>query len=170
VAAAAAAAREAAAVVEVAVAAENAGNHALPRVEQHGRRSDRSGGLTTNNSNEPVDGAESPQRALLLCTLATQFSPSYAANMEKKRLLETLDALRAEVAQASEVDPELRAELRRLTDELRQTIDDREQVAATEDEQAPHGLKDLLLRFEADHPQLSVSVGKVADALAAMGF
>jgi hypothetical protein len=31
-------------------------------------------------------------------------------------------------------------------------------------------LKDLLLRFEADHPQLSVAVGRVADALAAMGI
>jgi hypothetical protein len=32
------------------------------------------------------------------------------------------------------------------------------------------GLKELMLRFEADHPQLSVSIGRVADALAAMGF
>lgn len=89
--------------------------------------------------------------------------------MEKQRLLETLDALRAEVAQASEVDPQMLAELRQLTDEIRQSIDDEEPVEPPE-EDAPHGLQDLLLRFEADHPQLSVAVGKVADALAAMGF
>jgi hypothetical protein len=89
--------------------------------------------------------------------------------MEKERLLQTLDALRAEVAQAGQVDPEMRAELRRLTDELRQSIDDEESPAA-QTEQASHGLKDLLLKYESEHPQLAVSIGKVADALAAMGF
>lgn len=91
--------------------------------------------------------------------------------MEKQRLLETLDALRAEVVQASQVDPEMLAELRRLTDEIRQSIDD--ETIPTEREfepEAPRGVKDLLLRFEADHPQFSTAVGKVADALAAMGF
>ena len=90
--------------------------------------------------------------------------------MDKQRLLETLDALRTEVAQASEVDPEMLAELRQLTDELRQSIDEEAEIEHQEDDDAPHGLKDLLLRFEADHPQFSVAVGKVADALAAMGF
>ena len=89
--------------------------------------------------------------------------------MEKERLLQTLDALRAEVAQAGQVDPEMRAELRRLTEELRQSIDDEESPNA-ETEQASRGLKGLLLNFEAEHPQLAVSIGKVADALAAMGF
>ncbi len=91
--------------------------------------------------------------------------------MEKQRLLETLDALRAEVAQASAVDPEMLAELRRLSDDIRRIIDNDEQPpTAASDDDAPHGLKDLLLRFEAEHPQLSAAVGKVADALAAMGF
>lgn len=91
--------------------------------------------------------------------------------MEKQQLLETLDALRAEVAQASQVDPEMLAELRRLTDEIRQSIDtDMAAAESPEDQVEAHGLKDLLLRFEADHPQFSVAVGKVADALAAMGF
>jgi hypothetical protein len=89
--------------------------------------------------------------------------------MDKKQLLETLDALRAEVAQASEVDPQMLDELRQLTDEIQQSIDDEESPAAG-DENAQHGLKDLLLKFEAEHPQLSGAVGRVADALAAMGF
>ena len=89
--------------------------------------------------------------------------------MEKDRLLQTLDALRAEVAQASQVDPEMRAELRRLTDDLRQSIDD-DEAPKPETEQASHGLRDLLLKYESEHPQLAVSIGKVADALAAMGF
>jgi len=90
--------------------------------------------------------------------------------MEKKQLLETLDALRAEVAQASEVDPQMLAELRRLTDEIKSSIDNDDDLPAAGSDNGPHGLKDLLLHFEAEHPQLSVAVGKVADALAAMGF
>jgi Domain of unknown function (DUF4404) len=90
--------------------------------------------------------------------------------MEKKQLLETLDALRAEVAGASEVDPQMLAELRRLTDEINSSIDNDDDLPVSESDNGPRGLKDLLLHFEAEHPQLSVAVGKVADALAAMGF
>jgi hypothetical protein len=89
--------------------------------------------------------------------------------MDKKRLLETLDALRAEVADSGEVDPAMMAELRQHTDEIRQADEKQKSLAATGGS-APSGLKNLLLRFEADHPQLSASVGKVVDALAAMGF
>jgi hypothetical protein len=89
--------------------------------------------------------------------------------MDKQRLLELLDALRADVAGSGDVDPAMLAELRRLTDEIRQS--EKKQTAPTNPSgSAPSGLKRLLLHFEADHPQLSVSVGKVADALAAMGF
>ncbi len=90
--------------------------------------------------------------------------------MEKKQLLETLDALRTEVAQASQVDPEMIDELRRLTDEIRRSIDEPEASPDLATQEAPRTLKDLLLRFEAEHPQFSAAAGKVADALAAMGF
>ncbi|HEX4413843.1 MAG TPA: DUF4404 family protein [Lacipirellulaceae bacterium] len=89
--------------------------------------------------------------------------------MDKNRLLETLDALRAELAQSSEVDPAMLAELRQLTDEFRQAAEPQASPVAPGNS-TPSGLKDLLLRFEADHPRLTVSIGKVADALAAMGF
>jgi hypothetical protein len=89
--------------------------------------------------------------------------------MDKKRLLETLDALRAEVAHSGEVDPAMLAELRQHTDEIRHADEKQKTLPAT-GRSAPNGLKNLLLRFEADHPQLSASVGKVVDALAAMGF
>lgn len=90
--------------------------------------------------------------------------------MEKQRLLETLDALRAELAEASQVDPAMLAELRQLTDELRIELDESEESTDDVSAEPPRGLRDLLLRFEGDHPQLSVAIGKVADALAAMGF
>lgn len=89
--------------------------------------------------------------------------------MEKTKLLETLDALRAEVVRADEVDPAMLDQLQRVTNEIRQAKEIKRPAPAAGDH-GPGGLKDLLLHFEAEHPQLSVAVGRVADALAAMGF
>jgi hypothetical protein len=67
------------------------------------------------------------------------------------------------------VDSETLARLRSITQEMQQALEEREQQAADVEASAT-GLKDLLLRFESEHPQLSVSIGRVADALAAMGI
>ena len=90
--------------------------------------------------------------------------------MEKQRLLETLAALRAELAKLDEADPETVAQLKQLTADVQTALDRRDASRSQELGPATSGLKDLLLKFEAEHPQMSVAVGKVADALAAMGF
>jgi hypothetical protein len=123
------------------------------------QRPEGNGRLTANNSSKPVVARSAPTGFILQVTLP----------MDKERLLATLDALRAELAQASEVDPQMVAELRRLTDDIRRSTEE-ESDDTSVPEAAPGGLKDLLLRFEGDHPQFSAAVGKVADALAAMGF
>jgi hypothetical protein len=103
-------------------------------------------------------------------TLAAQRLGGYAASMEKQRLLETLAELRAELAEVDRVDPETLAQLKQVTDEVQQALDKRGAAPTGELEPATTGLKKALLKFEADHPQLSGAVGNVADALAAMGF
>jgi len=90
--------------------------------------------------------------------------------MEKKRLLETLQQLRAELSQAEGVDPETAAQLENLTDELQRKLEAPPEGKRSSGEPASQGLNDLLLQFEADHPQLAATIGKVADALAAMGI
>jgi hypothetical protein len=90
--------------------------------------------------------------------------------MEKQRLLSTLQALRAELADEKDVDAETVARLDQLTKDLERSVRGDEQTAARLAAPDSSGLKELLLKFEADHPQLSASVGRVADALAAMGF
>lgn len=90
--------------------------------------------------------------------------------MEKQRLLQTLEELRAELLLAKSVDPETMAQLERLTKDLRHAVHQGERSTEPEVEPTTSGLNDLLLKFEADHPQLSASIGRVADALAAMGF
>ena len=90
--------------------------------------------------------------------------------MDKQRLLQTLAELRAEVAQAGSVDPETAELLESAVRDLQNELDKRGVKQAADIEPASTGLKDALLKFESEHPQLSVAVGKVADALAAMGI
>ena len=89
--------------------------------------------------------------------------------MDKQRLLERLAQLRAELSQAGRVDPDTLARLEKATDDIRRTLDERAEDLDVEPEPVS-GLKDLLLKFEAEHPQFSVTIGRVADALAAMGL
>jgi hypothetical protein len=90
--------------------------------------------------------------------------------MEKQRLLQTLAELRAAVTQADSVDPETAEALESAIRDLQNELDKRGVKPSDDIEPTSSGLKDVLLRFEAEHPQLSVAVGKVADALAAMGI
>jgi hypothetical protein len=94
----------------------------------------------------------------------------YAGVMNKERLLETLHQLHVELSQAESVDSDVLRRLRSLTDDIQLAFDRQRNSSATDLEPASSRLKDLLLRFEAEHPQLSVTVGRVADALAAMGI
>ena len=90
--------------------------------------------------------------------------------MQKQRLMQTLEELRAELSQSKRVDPETLELLEQLTKEIQRALDQGEQNASAEVEPASSGLKDLLLKFDAEHPQLAGAIGRVADALAAMGI
>ena len=90
--------------------------------------------------------------------------------MDKQRLLQTLAELRAEIAQEESVDPETAELLESAMRDLQSELDKRGIKQSADIAPASSGLKDVLLKFESEHPQLSVAVGKVADALAAMGI
>ena len=90
--------------------------------------------------------------------------------MGNERLQSTLRQLHDELAQAEGVDPETLARLRALMDDIERALARRGAQSPADVEAHASGLKDLLLKFEAEHPQLSVAAGRVADALAAMGI
>jgi hypothetical protein len=90
--------------------------------------------------------------------------------MGNERLQSTLRQLHDELTEAEGVDPETLARLRTLTNEIERSLEKRASQSAADVEAHASGLKDLLLKFEAEHPQLSVAAGRVADALAAMGI
>jgi Domain of unknown function (DUF4404) len=90
--------------------------------------------------------------------------------MERKHLEATLDQLRTDLSLAERIDPETRASLRAVANDIERLLDEQEQAPRDDVEPVSNSLRDLMLKFEADYPQLSASVGRVADALAAMGF
>ena len=92
--------------------------------------------------------------------------------MERQELVDRLAQLHAELARTPQADPETLELLRKLTADISRLLE--VQAACADDaegvEGVTSGLKDLLLRFEAEHPQLATAIGKVADALAAIGI
>jgi hypothetical protein len=90
--------------------------------------------------------------------------------MEKKRLVDTLQQLHTDLSQADRVDPATLQELRVVTDDINRLLDEKTETTPDDVDPVTRGLKNLLLKFEAEHPQLSARIGEVADALAGMGI
>lgn len=90
--------------------------------------------------------------------------------MGQHELTQKLAQLHQELSQTDQVDPESLELLRKLTDDLDRLVARQGDAPNGETEEAAGGLKDLLLKFEADHPELSISLGKIADALASIGI
>ncbi len=89
--------------------------------------------------------------------------------MDRKRVLDALAVLRAELADADGVSPEARASLGQVSDDIHQLLVERTAVGADDDDAAT-ALKDSLLEFEAEHPQLTGAINQVAAALANLGI
>jgi hypothetical protein len=90
--------------------------------------------------------------------------------MEKHELVEQLAQLHEELARTDCADPATLEQLRTLTADIERLTGEEEAVDADEAEPITSGLRNLLLKFESEHPQLAVAIGKVADALAAIGI
>jgi hypothetical protein len=94
--------------------------------------------------------------------------------MDRKRVLQALDILNGGLSGAHDVDEEARAALGRVTEDIRRLIAKQEEGAAAGAQNNSgaelSGLKDALLEFEAEHPQLTGAVNHLAAALANLGI
>jgi hypothetical protein len=88
--------------------------------------------------------------------------------MQKDQLQGTLRRLHDELSRTEGVEPDTLARLRKISDEMQRALDESDDAADVES--SASGLKSLLLKFESEHPQMSDTIGRVADALAAMGI
>ena len=86
--------------------------------------------------------------------------------MEKQELLAELKALRAELEKSESIDPQSLQRLSAITEEIESLEEPIEETEAAE----THVLRDLLLRFESEHPHLSETLGRIADGLSRMGI
>ena len=90
--------------------------------------------------------------------------------MQRHELTDTLAQLHDELSQREDVDPDTLELLTKLTSDIDRLLKKPSPALSAEAAPVSLGLKDLLLKFEAEYPQLSTTVGKVADALAAIGI
>jgi hypothetical protein len=86
--------------------------------------------------------------------------------MNKQTLNEKLEQLRTELA-ASELDDKTHAQLRSLVADIERAIESDEDST---DEPLSEQVEDLVLKFEADHPQLTSALNQVAVALSNLGI
>lgn len=94
--------------------------------------------------------------------------------MEKEQLKQTLASLHAELARRGELDGDVRDLLRQLAGDIDDVLDSGEPRASalreTEHSSLIDRLRDARSRFEETHPDLAMTLGRVADALSQLGI
>jgi hypothetical protein len=88
--------------------------------------------------------------------------------MTRENLRDTLARLHEALEGAGPIDARLRADLERALAEIREVVE----RAGPDEEANPLGerLEEVALRFEQSHPLLAQAIGRVVNALAAMGI
>ena len=90
--------------------------------------------------------------------------------MDKQQLIETLEALQAGLAEHEGVAEETQAALGRVTDDVRRVLDPEEETGEDDAHASREGLQGLIQEFEAEHPKLAETIGRIADGLANLGI
>lgn len=90
--------------------------------------------------------------------------------MATSALSEHLRELHEELEGTSEIDPEAREQLRVLLDDIRSVLD-RSDAASTHTPQSlTTRLEEQTREFEASHPTLSATIGRLVDTLSNLGI
>ena len=89
--------------------------------------------------------------------------------MEKSELIGTLQKLHTELSQTEHADPQTVDQLHVMTGEIQQLLD-RSETPPGDPGPTTHGLRELLLKFEVEHPEFSELLGRIADGLSRMGI
>jgi hypothetical protein len=90
--------------------------------------------------------------------------------MLKKELQESLAKLHGELSDQEQLDDSTRQLLKKFADDINRLLDDDDESAADEIDPPSEQVQDLVLKFEADHPQLTAALNQVASALANLGI
>lgn len=88
--------------------------------------------------------------------------------MNTESLHDKLEQLRTELAGASKLDDKTHAQLRALVTDIERAIESEKEEL--EGEPLSEQVEDMVLKFEADHPQLTSALNQVAIALSNLGI
>jgi hypothetical protein len=89
--------------------------------------------------------------------------------MEKEKLQQLISRLHDELSSAGSVDQQSRELLQKLTEDIQHLAG----AAESPDEDrtsTTNQLEEVALKFETDHPKLSMALGELADALGKIGI
>ena len=90
--------------------------------------------------------------------------------MEKQQLQTNLRELGDTLAKAGPIDDQTKQLLQSVTNELQRLLQQDEQLSPESVGRVHRDLKDLLLQFETQHPQLTAILGRIADGLSNVGI
>ena len=90
--------------------------------------------------------------------------------MDKDRLQATLQELRTAAATTGPIDERTRELLQSVTGELQRLLEQESRWSAEDVGPVHRDLRELLLRFETQHPQFTSLLGRIADGLANLGI
>ncbi len=90
--------------------------------------------------------------------------------MARKQLQVTLEELHKALGGTEQIDDETRQMLKAVTSQIEQLLDEKQSPSEQDVHSVSSDLKELLLRFESEHPQLTGILGRIADGLANLGI
>ena len=82
--------------------------------------------------------------------------------MDKQHLLTTLETLHAELISAEQVDDETQKQLQAVTDDIQRLLGKGNAISREEMEPVNASIRDLLLKFETEHPSLTSVLNRIA--------
>lgn len=90
--------------------------------------------------------------------------------MTREELIATLRNLHGELARADSVDASTREAFARVAADIERLTNPEEPTSAEDAQASQEGLTGFINEFEAEHPKLAESIGRVADALQNLGI
>jgi len=90
--------------------------------------------------------------------------------MPQEDLKQSLRSLQDELAKSPSVDPELRALLASLAEEIDDVLHPAAPPRSQGEESLTERTSSVRQQFEEDHPQLAAIIGRIADGLSQLGI
>jgi len=90
--------------------------------------------------------------------------------MDDKSLHELLTELHAELEKADRVDASTKASMAAVTDDIQRLLSSEDSSSSEDSETLAARMKESLLEFETEHPQLTRVVNQISSALAHLGI